>query len=1024
MSISDAAQRASAIDPTRSFCVSAPAGSGKTELLIQRYLALLARVQRPEQVLAITFTRKAAAEMRERVVRALQAAQQATPAGGAHQRTTRELARRALQAAARHGWHLVRDISRLNIRTIDSFCGALTRQMPVLSEFGGQASLLDDAEQLYAEAVAELFRSVDQQHPAAADLAALMLHFDNDWERLQRLLVAMLARREQWRNYVGVHHTPRESEAYLLQTVQSLVRDELGALAARLAVYTGPLLELLQYAARNLDRPPPDTFPGSDPDDVAAWCAVRALLLTNDGTWRKRLDKTIGFPAGKGAAQARKDQLQALLRELAELDGLQGMLCAVGFLPQIAPGSASWQLLVHLSRLLPLLAAQLLLVFQRHGAVDHNQVALAALQALGDDEAPTELALRLDYGIEHILVDEFQDTAINQYDLLGALTRGWGEHNAQRPQAPRTVMVVGDAMQSIYGFRGANVGLFLKARREGFNGVRLEPLELHSNFRSDAGVVAWINDTFAGAFPAREDINRGQVSFTAASAVRPAALQPAVAMHAFYRGDNGAAGAEAGSAEGSTEGSTEGQAQEVAFICAHIAALSRDAEIRSIAVLGRSRTHLQPVIAGLQDLGIAYSAAARDDKIGPAQKKGRDKARPKSNREVENEASCLSHRLQARFMCAVRTVQGKTCRNCNMAAMRCGHASLQLVVEVSGRLVFNLAFAVGHDLFHDEFAKGGDAFRLPQFLRIGEEDRHLGRFHIRQHADQIGEVLGQVIGQDTDAQMAENRLQHAVIVVHRQGGANLLIQKALHKEGARGDLRRGRVLADEAMVGNILDRGQFARRVEVIARRVKPHADRHQAAADQVGLARLLHADRHVGLAHRQVQHPFFQHQVDLEVGVAFVKLAQTRGEPERAEARRRGDAQFAKDLILAVADTRGCGFQPLVHRTCRVEQQFPLLGENQSPRMAVEKGGVQALLKRADLPGDRGLGQMKAVARMGQTARIGNRMKDSKLVPIHSDTFTQIHIAGVMQDFTKWTKQKRPDLRPNREGLPKIRAL
>ena len=267
---------------------------------------------------------------------------------------------------------------------------------------------------------------------------------------------------------------------------------------------------------------------------------------------------------------------------------------------------------MHLSRLLPLLAAQLLLVFQRHGAVDHNQVALAALQALGDDEAPTELALRLDYGIEHILVDEFQDTAINQYDLLGALTRGWGEHNAQRPQAPRTVMVVGDAMQSIYGFRGANVGLFLKARREGFNGVRLEPLELHSNFRSDAGVVAWINDTFAGAFPAREDINRGQVSFTAASAVRPAALQPAVAMHAFYRGDNGAAGAEAGSAEGSTEGSTEGQAQEVAFICAHIAALSRDAEIRSIAVLGRSRTHLQPVIAGLQDLGIAYSAAALD----------------------------------------------------------------------------------------------------------------------------------------------------------------------------------------------------------------------------------------------------------------------------------------------------------------------------------------------------------------------------------------------------------------------------
>ena len=73
-------------------------------------------------------------------------------------------------------------------------------------------------------------------------------------------------------------------------------------------------------------------------------------------------------------------------------------------------------------------------------------------------------ALRLDYQITHILVDECQDTAINQYDLVHALTRGWGQHNETNPQAPRTVMMVGDGMQSIYGFRNANVGLFLQAR--------------------------------------------------------------------------------------------------------------------------------------------------------------------------------------------------------------------------------------------------------------------------------------------------------------------------------------------------------------------------------------------------------------------------------------------------------------------------------------------------------------------------------------------------------------------------------
>ena len=96
MSIIDAAQRARAIDPHTSFCISAPAGSGKTELLIQRYLQLLSRVERPEQVLAITFTRKAAAEMQERVVDALQAAKRGEPCHGEHQPITRDLAEQAL----------------------------------------------------------------------------------------------------------------------------------------------------------------------------------------------------------------------------------------------------------------------------------------------------------------------------------------------------------------------------------------------------------------------------------------------------------------------------------------------------------------------------------------------------------------------------------------------------------------------------------------------------------------------------------------------------------------------------------------------------------------------------------------------------------------------------------------------------------------------------------------------------------------------------------------------------------------
>ena len=592
MSIVDAAQRSRAIDPAHSFCVSAPAGSGKTELLIQRYLRLLSRVERPEQVLAITFTRKAAAEMRERVVAALEAAQDDEPCDSTHQQVTRKLAQQALAADVRGGWQLVRDISRLNIKTIDSFCGALTRQMPVLSDFGGQARLLDDAGELYARAVVELFRRVDDGDAAAADMQALMLHFDNNWERLQSLLMAMLARRDQWRHYVGVHHAAEESEAYLVATVQELVRGELTALGERLGPYQSELLDLMQYAAANLGAAAPEEFPGNEPQDIVAWRGLRNMLLTNSGTWRKRLDKNMGFPAGQGLPTERKAQLNGILAELAQLDGLEQMVADIAILPEINTGSASWQLLIHLSRLLPQLAAELLLVFQREGAVDHTQVALSALQALGDDEAPTELALRLDYQIEHILVDEFQDTAINQYDLVHALTRGWGQHNATNPQAPRTVMIVGDGMQSIYGFRGANVGLFLKARLEGFNGVQLEHLQLRCNFRSDAGLVDWVNASFAQAFPASDDINRGRVRFTPAAAVRAQGSATAVAQHAFHRDD--------------------ATARETAFVCAQIALAWADPECGSIAVLGRSRGHLQPVINGLKQLSIPYTAQAMD----------------------------------------------------------------------------------------------------------------------------------------------------------------------------------------------------------------------------------------------------------------------------------------------------------------------------------------------------------------------------------------------------------------------------
>ena len=115
--MSDSGIRHEVLDTRRSFCVTAPAGSGKTSLLTQRVLALLVTVDRPEQVLAITFTRKAAAEMRERVMEALQSAEQGFRPENEHEARTHALADAALAHARTLNWSLTAE--SLNVRTID-----------------------------------------------------------------------------------------------------------------------------------------------------------------------------------------------------------------------------------------------------------------------------------------------------------------------------------------------------------------------------------------------------------------------------------------------------------------------------------------------------------------------------------------------------------------------------------------------------------------------------------------------------------------------------------------------------------------------------------------------------------------------------------------------------------------------------------------------------------------------------------------------------------------------------------------
>jgi len=173
-----------------------------------------------------------------------------------------------------------------------------------------------------------------------------------------------------------------------------------------------------------------------------------------------------------------KQRMTALLDSLRGHEAFETALAELPLLPPPTYDEASWEVVESLSEVLMLAVAELKLEFTRRGEADFTEIAQGASRALGTAESPTDLALHLDYRIRHLLVDEFQDTSVSQHELLAKLTAGWQAGDG------RTLFVVGDPMQSIYRFRQAEVGLYLRARHEGIGNVRLTPLALTVNFRS------------------------------------------------------------------------------------------------------------------------------------------------------------------------------------------------------------------------------------------------------------------------------------------------------------------------------------------------------------------------------------------------------------------------------------------------------------------------------------------------------------------------------------------------------------
>jgi ATP-dependent exoDNAse (exonuclease V) beta subunit len=594
----DQTARDRALDTGHSWIVQAPAGSGKTGLLTQRYLALLARVEEPEEILAITFTRKAAAEMRNRVLGALDWASGPPPADPFGLLTWR-LARAADERDRQLGWQLAASPSRLRIQTFDSLSHGLARQLPLSTALGATPIIVDDPLPGYQQAARRTLDALET--PGSGDaVATLLRHLDNDRAQLEGLLCAMLARRDQWLRVSA----QRPDADVLVEGLCHAVEAHLRALQRHCdASWLSRLAQIAWQAAeqrRLAGEPdaaaalPGPAAPGPQWAALGHWRVLAGLLLTAQGLPRKSWNKRQGFPAPgdrgidaaererRAAAKAAIEDLAAVLREDAELAGLWTW---VNRLPPHLPNEDQHALLDALLQVLHRAAAELEVGFAEQGELDFPEVQLRALRALGTAQAPSDLTLRLDYRLQHLLVDEFQDTSVGQYELLETLTAGWTGDDG------RTLFLVGDPMQSIYRFREAEVGLFLRAWRHGLGGVPLGQLRLSANFRSSADLVDWVNGHLVGVLPPRSDPARGAVAFVAATPQRPTAGGPAVTLHGWIDDDRAAEAARA-----------------VDVVRAALAE-TRDGEI---AILARARSHLAEIARALTRADIGFSAVDID----------------------------------------------------------------------------------------------------------------------------------------------------------------------------------------------------------------------------------------------------------------------------------------------------------------------------------------------------------------------------------------------------------------------------
>ena len=575
--MNDQKQRDQSLNISDSFIVQAPAGSGKTELITQRYLKLLGTADVPENILVMTFTNRAVDELKHRIISSLNRAR-LHPPEEPHKRKTFDLASKVLEQSNLKEWDLLNHPSRIKIITIDSLSSLIVSRYPSIDQLIPPQTMINtyEYEQIYQEAAENTLLLIEEDEYQAS-ISSVLLYLDNHVDRFYRLIVQMLSKREQWLPKLYIKGA---LDISLLEVLaQELIVEYLETLRNAASEILGKsFFNLLEINTRD-DISKINKLPGATIEDLEDWQTISELLLTKStGSWRKKIDANIGFPA---ELKEEKMVFKEILVGLDSEDEFKKILNNLANLPSAYFPESTSKEINDIAQVLKLSVAELKMIFKEKGLQDFSEVGMQAINALDSREEISDIALLLDYQIKHLLIDEFQDTSYSQLSLIEKLVDGWQKGDG------KSIFFVGDPMQSIYKFRESQVGIFLEIMKSGIGSLKINSLTLNSNFRSNKSIVEKNNKIFSQIFPNQDNLLLGAIHYSESNSASQVEQNDAVTFYPF---------------------SADQDFEEAEMVVKIIKNSISNNPNHETAVLVRSRSHLKAITLLLQDSSINFEA--------------------------------------------------------------------------------------------------------------------------------------------------------------------------------------------------------------------------------------------------------------------------------------------------------------------------------------------------------------------------------------------------------------------------------